>query len=205
MVSLTRPRRQPFRLDTLKAGPARVCRASHDAGFSLVEVLIAAGIFAAALVGLADLMTRAVVAGLAARRTTYAVLLAEQKVEELAALAYGFDAAGLPTTDVSSDTARAPTAPAGGTGLTPSGASLARDTSGFVDYVDGWGTRRTSQADGGLFVRRWSLESPAGWADDGLVVQVYVSDRPARGPVAVPGHRQPGEARLFTVRARLAR
>lgn len=166
--------------------------------------MIAAGIFATALVALADLMTRAVVAGLAARRTTYAVLLAQQKVEELAALGYGYDAAGAAATDVSSDTAQSPTAASGGTGLMSSGASLDHDTFGFVDYVDGWGARRTSQADGGLFVRRWSIARPPGWADDGLVVQVYVSDRPARAPGAVPGHRLAGEARLFTVRARLA-
>lgn len=175
-----------------------------DAGFSLVEVAVAAGIFAGALALVSDLVVRSLAAGLAARRTSYASLLAQQKVEELQALAFGRDAGGLPTTDAASDTARAPTSPSGGAGLSSSvPGSLDHDVAGFVDYVHFSGTRASGPADGAAFVRRWSIERPAGWADDGLVIQVFVTDRPGRAPGLTPGQRLEGEARLFTVRSRL--
>jgi hypothetical protein len=185
------------------SGP-RARRASSDAGFSVAEVAVAAGIFASALVAVADLVTRSVVVGLAARRTTYAALLAQQKVEELQALTYGYDANGVPATDAASDTAQAPTSTAGGTGLTSSMASLDRDEAGFVDYIRGDGARAARRDAGAVFSRRWSIVRPAGWPDDGLVIQVYVTDRPSRTAARVPGHRLDGEARIFAVRARLA-
>lgn len=184
--------------------PPAAGRADADAGFSLVEVAVAAGIFASAVVLLSDLIVRSVTAGLAARRTTYAALLAQQKVEELEALAYGRDAGGAPTTDVASDTARVPASASGGAGLSSSAAaSLDHDVPGFVDYVHPSGARASSPAGGAPFVRRWSIVRPPGWTDDGLVIQVFVTDRPGRAPGTVPGQRLDGEARVFTVRARL--
>jgi hypothetical protein len=178
---------------------------SSDAGFSLAEVAVAAGIFASALVAVADLVARSVVVGVAARRTTYAALLAQQKVEELRALTYGYDPSGVPATDTASDTAQAPTSVGGGTGLTSSMASsLDRDEAGFVDYVRADGVRAASRDAGAVFSRRWSIVRPAGWADDGLVIQVYVTDRPGRTAARPPGHRLDGEARIFAVRPRLA-
>ncbi len=170
----------------------------------MIEVAVAAGIFASALVFLSDLVTRSLVAGMAARRTTYAALLAQQKVEELHALAYGHDAGGVPTTDVASDTTQAPTSASGGAGLSSSAAAaLDHDVPGFVDYVHASGARASSPASGAPFVRRWSVARPSGWPDDGLVIQVFVTDRPGRTSGRAQGHRLDGEARLFTVRARL--
>lgn len=59
--------------------------ACPDAGFTLVEVLVAAGILAAALVSLAGLFPRAVEVNLAARTRVHATILAVQKIEELRA------------------------------------------------------------------------------------------------------------------------
>ena len=58
----------------------------------------------------ASLVTLAQLFGLdakniAARSTTYATVLAQQKVEELRGLTWGFDTQGLPISDTSSNTA----------------------------------------------------------------------------------------------------
>src|SRR4029079_1876548 len=71
------------------------------------------------------------------RNDTLATVLAEQKLEQLRALAYGFDMAGLPVSDINTDTSVSPPAADGGTGLQPSpGTALQQNTVGFVDHVD---------------------------------------------------------------------
>ncbi len=178
-------------------------RMVSEAGFSLTEVAVAAGIFASALVGLADVFTQAVTAGLAARRTSYASLLAQQKLEELESLAFGLEPDGRPVTDTLSDTAQQPVARAGGTGLAPSPPdTLERDTGGFVDYVHVDGRRTADAAEGAPFVRRWAVTPAPDDAADTLVIQVVVTDRPGRTPSG--GTRLAGEARVFTVRTRVA-
>lgn len=54
-------------------------------GFSLVEVVVATGLLATGLLALAHVMAAAVAANVAARNTTYATVLAGQKVEEMRA------------------------------------------------------------------------------------------------------------------------
>jgi Tfp pilus assembly protein PilV len=63
-----------------------------EAGFSLVEVLVAAGILATALVSIAALFPRAVEVNLAARTRVHATILAVQKIEELRASVSSSDA-----------------------------------------------------------------------------------------------------------------
>jgi prepilin-type N-terminal cleavage/methylation domain-containing protein len=58
-------------------------RAEH--GFSLLEVLIAAAILAAGLLSLAQLLAMTVSANAVAGRSTYAAVLAAQKLEDLRA------------------------------------------------------------------------------------------------------------------------
>jgi prepilin-type N-terminal cleavage/methylation domain-containing protein len=55
----------------------------RDAGFSLVEVLIATALLAASLAALADLFTISVKNNIAARHGTVATALAAQKIEQL--------------------------------------------------------------------------------------------------------------------------
>ena len=74
----------------------------HHRGFTLVETIIATGIFATAVVTLAQLVATSVHANAAARYRTLATLIAQQKIEYLrsdATLADGpavehFDASG---------------------------------------------------------------------------------------------------------------
>jgi Tfp pilus assembly protein PilV len=63
-----------------------------EAGFSLLEVCMAAGLVAAALVTLAALFAAAIESNLAARHQTYAVVLAQHKIEELRAIAPALEA-----------------------------------------------------------------------------------------------------------------
>src|SRR5688572_10383899 len=115
---------------------------SSASGFSLVEVMIATGILATALISLAQLFAISTTSNMSSRSTTFATVLAEQKMEELRALTWGFDSSGLPMTDTTSDTADVDDATTGGTGLTPSpGTALQENTDGYVDYVDMLGNK----------------------------------------------------------------
>jgi len=180
-----------------------------DSGFSLVEVLVALGLIAGALVALAQLFAISTESNLASRTTTYAVALAEQKLEELRALTYGFDAGGMPVTDLQSDTSASPETPSGGTGLNPSpGTVLAQNTPGYVDYLDRAGSKLGggSQPPGGaIYTRRWSIEPLPADPANTIVIQVLVTRR-GRVTIAFPTlSRLPGDVRLATVRTRKAR
>ena len=77
-------------------------------GFSLVEVMIAAGLLATALITLAQMFGLSTRSNVSSRNTTYANVLAEQKMEELRGLTWGFDGAGLPLSDSATNTAVSP-------------------------------------------------------------------------------------------------
>ena len=62
-----------------------VQRVQSDSGFTLPEVLVAAGILTSALVALAGLFTLSIQSGFESRTRTIETLLAQQKVEELLA------------------------------------------------------------------------------------------------------------------------
>ena len=120
-------------------------------GFSLIEVLVAIGIFTVAVVALAQLTAIAARANLQAGRTSFATVIAQQKIEEL-----------LPADLVSN--------------LSPAGA-LTTSLDGWFDFVDrhgrsvGTGARPPSGTD---YLRRWSVELVTG--TDTLLVQVAVID-----------------------------
>src|SRR6266850_6617525 len=92
---------------------------SSNAGFSLLEVMVATAILATSLVSLAQLFALSTRSNLASRNSTFAAVLAQQKLEELRSLAWGFDQVGLPISDISTDTTSTPEVSAGGTGLSP--------------------------------------------------------------------------------------
>jgi hypothetical protein len=180
---------------------------SPESGFSLVEVLIAAGLLATTLVSLAQLVALSIATNGASRNTTSASVLAAQKMEELRALVWGFDAAGARIADTQTDTTVAPELPAGGTGLASSPASALReDTPGWVDYVDRFGRKLATAVDTpgeAMFIRRWSVQPLAAGAADTLVIQVLVTRNRNRGAAAEGAvSRLPEEARLVTVRTR---
>jgi type II secretory pathway pseudopilin PulG len=182
-------------------------KSNGDSGFSLLEVLVAAFLLATALVTLAQLFAMSTRSNLHARNISYATLLAEQKVEELRALAWGFDTSGLPTTDVTTDTAT--DSPTDGTGLSPSPVtSLQENTEGYVDYIGQFGEKLgggTTPPDEAVYTRRWSVTPLPTNPNNTLILQVLVTpfrDRGAADAGAVT--RLPREARIVTVKTRKA-
>lgn len=178
-------------------------------GFSLVETLIASAILAVALVSLAELLAISTKANAVAKNGSIAMTLAVQKMEQLRGLAWGYDAAGLPFSDLTSDTTLPLERPTGGTGLSPSPAdSLRRNTDGYVDYLDVSGNQLgggTAPLPGSLYVRRWSIEPLPTNANTTLLLEVLVTrverGRADEGPMT----QQPEDAWLFSVKTRKAR
>jgi type II secretory pathway pseudopilin PulG len=180
---------------------------SNQRGFSLAETVVAVGIMTAALLTLAQLFAMAVAANTSAKNTTFATILAEQKLEQLRALAWGFDREGLPITDTSTDTSVDPETPNGGTGLSPSpNTALQQNTNGWVDWVDRDGKivgNGQNPPAGAMYLRRWSVEPLPTNPNNTIIIQVLVSrirDRGAadNGRVA----RLAEEARVMSIKTR---
>jgi type II secretory pathway pseudopilin PulG len=178
------------------------------AGFSLVEAMVATGLLATALVTLAQLFATSTRSNMGARSTTYAAVLAAQKIEELRSLTWGFDADGLPVTDNATNTAVNPEQPAGGRGLEPSPlTALQENTIGYVDYVDQWGNKVGNggqMAPGNaVYTRRWSITPLPTNPNNTLIIQVLVTRHKSRGSAdAGAVARLSEEARLLTVKTR---
>lgn len=190
----------------------KFCSSSKsEAGFSLIETMVATLLLATALVSTAQLMVVATRANVASQRSTYSATLAQEKMEQLRGLAWGFDDLGLPVNDFTSNISVDPPAPNGGVGLSPSpGDSLATNTVGYVDYLDRDGN---SLGGGGaapantVYVRRWSVEPLPTNPNNTLILQVMVFNLRDRadngnGPVL---DRVQDEARLISVKTRKSR
>ncbi len=188
-------------------------RCSNDAGFSLIEVLAAMVIITVALISLAQLFALSTRANFSSRSNTYAAMLAQQKMEQLRGLTWGYDILGLPVSDYTTDTSASEAisgcpASTGGasSGLSPSPwGTLQQNTVGWVDYVDQNGciVSGTAAADGGVYTRRWSVEPLPSNPNNTLILQVLVTRRSNRGG-ADAGNvaRLPEEARLMSVKTR---
>lgn len=183
----------------------RAAAAAED-GFSLLEVLVAATILTVALAALAQLFAVSARANGSAKATTYATLLAQQKMEQLRSLAWGFDRFGLPLTDSTTDVTVAPESAAGGAGLGPSPPdALRRNTTGYVDYLDGSGTvlgTGPTPPAGTVYIRRWSVVPTD--PPHTVVLQVMVTRIRNRGMegAATGGSRFPDAVRLVSVKTR---
>jgi prepilin-type N-terminal cleavage/methylation domain-containing protein len=177
-----------------------------DRGFTLIEVLVALALLGVIAAGVSVLIVVSIRDARAARDQTMAVALAGQRMEELRGLSWGMEAAtGTPVTDLTTDLGRSP--PDGsGNGLGPSPAnSLAVNTPGYVDYLDGrgqWvGTGATA-----TYIRRWHVEPMPGDPDT-LLLRVLVTTRvrdSSPPPAGQPRTRRAEEALLVTVRTRKA-
>ena len=170
-------------------------------GFSLLEVLFATTVLTVALAGLAQLFAVATRANSRAKATTYAAILAQQKMEQLRNLTYAFDALGLPRTDLDTDITVVPELPNGGTGLQPSPAgALGANTVGYVDYLDASGKSLGGLAPkpppGAVYIRRWSVEPLPINPDNTIVLQVLVTPTRHRGLAdrAIGGHTLAGRS-----------
>jgi prepilin-type N-terminal cleavage/methylation domain-containing protein len=189
-------------------------RFSNQSGFSLLESLVAMAILATGLVALAQLFAISTKANSSAKTSTFAVTLAQQKLEQLRGLTWGFDTVGLPVSDLATDITAVPQlagcpANAGGgngTGLSPSPAgTLAQDTPGWVDYLDNNGCviGGGQRPQGTVYTRRWSVEPLPTNPNNTLILQVLVTRRLDRG-AADQGSvaRMNEEARLMSVKTR---
>lgn len=127
-------------------------------GFTLLETLIATGIVVTAVAGLAQLV--AFSAGLARASSESAVALAaaQRKLETLRALEYGFDEAGVATSDRQLAPAR------------------------YVDWLDASGVE-VEEADA-AFVRRWQITTIDATEPSLIGIEVCVVDARARIPDA---------------------
>src|SRR3954470_2965350 len=187
--------------------PKREHETWREGGLALIEALVAAGLLAVALVTLCELFVAAMRSNLDSRSTTYATVLAQQKVEELRALTWGFDPEGIPITDTTTDTAVDPAQRFGGTGLSSSPATaLHRNTAGFTDYVDRFGHKLgggASPPPNTAYTRRWSIAPVPSSSANTVVIQVLVTPRFERG-AAEDGavRRLAGEARVVAVKTR---
>lgn len=180
---------------------------SKEGGFSLAEVLVAVGITTTALLALAQLFAMAVSANTAAKNTTFATVLAEQKLEQLRSLAWGFDPQGLPLSDTTSDTSRDPEQPTGGTGLQPSPSdALKQNTPGWVDYLDRNGTiigNLAAPPAQAVYFRRWSVEPLPTNPNNTIILQVLVGRIRNRGSADDGSVGRLGEeARVATIKTR---
>lgn len=144
-----------------------------DRGCSLLEVLVATSVVVVSVAALAQLSGAAIHTNARARSTTFAVLIAEEKMEALVATFAAQDAIGAPLA------------------ASPAGA-LDRDTPGYCDYV---------VQNGATYLRRWSIEVLPAFPDGARVLQVVATlSRGADANVDVT--RRPEAARLITVRMR---
>jgi len=176
--------------------------------------MIATGVMAVALVSLAQLFALSTRNNVSAKYSTTAAVLAEQKMEQLRGLMWGFDLLGLPLSDFTTNvagfepTGSCEAAAAGAAvGLTPSpGNTLAANVDGYVDYVDengcglGGGTDMPADA---IYIRRWLVEPLPTNPNNTLILQVLVTRRVDRG-AADEGSvmRLPDEARMVSVKTR---
>ena len=177
-------------------------------GFSLLEVLVSSALLATGLLTIAQLFTIATDSNRRARMSTSAAILAEQKMEQLRGLTWGYDLLGLPLSDVSSNISVVPATTTGGSGLAPSPAdSLIRNVPGFVDYLDAYGTwvgTGSYPPAGTVYIRRWSIEPLPTNPNNTLILQILVTRFQNRGTAADAGSvkRLPEEARLISVKTR---
>jgi prepilin-type N-terminal cleavage/methylation domain-containing protein len=184
---------------------------SGEKGFSLVETLIATTIMTVALASLAQLFALSTRNNQSARSTTFAATLAQQKMEQLRGLTWGFDVLGLPVTDLTTDIANVPPTDDEGTGLSPSPAdSLRKNYEGFCDFLDAYGQSLGTgiqPPDNAVYIRRWLVEPLPANPNNTIVLQVMVTVRRNRGTsdgTAGTDRRLPDEARIVSVKTRKA-
>jgi hypothetical protein len=177
---------------------------SDEDGITLLDALVATAILVTVTTGVAGLLTWSTRAVAAAGTSTTAIWLAQQKLEQLAALEWSVDEGGLARSDESTSVAVDPMR-ASGPGLRASPAPAADvNTAEYLDFTGADGSWRGNAAPrpGAAFVRRWSVVPLAGDPQNTLVITVSVRPLSEAGR----GSRQVSSgATLQTVRTRLLR
>lgn len=185
---------------------------SSSRGFSLVEVLVSMGLLTVVSLGVAQLFGLSTRANYTAKGQTTTTVLAEQKLEELRSLMWGFDTEGLglPVSDTTTNLAVYPHT-SNGTGLNPTPAgSLEENTAGCVDFLDAngaWVGTGLTPPGNAVYIRRWAIQPLPTNPNNTLVLQVLVTPvktEALRTRTADARTRQPGDSRIITVKTRKA-
>ncbi len=184
----------------------------NNRGFSLIEVIISMALLTTVSLGVAQIFAMSTRMNLVAHGQTSATSMAEQKLEQLRGLTWGFDlqGQGLPLSDNTTNLAVFPPTATGG-GLNPSPSdSLERNAPGYVDFLDangtwiGTGTTPTGTA---VYIRRWSITPLPTNPNNTLVLQVLVTpvaSEATRVTTAFTRTRMLTDALLVTVKTRKA-
>lgn len=169
--------------------------APRDAGFTLIEVLVAAAILAIVAGGVALAAAIPARALVRTRAETIAVLCGSERIEQLRSLGWGWGSRYAPRAEADTSTSLSRAVPDGsGAGIGLGAATLESDTPGQVDYLDASGRWIGEDITAGArFVRRWSIV-PLPGASQALRIAVRVID--LRGIAA--------DVNLVTVKARVA-
>jgi prepilin-type N-terminal cleavage/methylation domain-containing protein len=183
---------------------------TNQSGFSLIETLIAVALLAGGVLATAQMFILATKGNAVAMQATYTATLAQEKMEQLRGLRWGFDLVGLPVQDYTTDISVDPPT-GGGVGLSPSpDNSLSSNVAGYVDFIGRDGSSLgggPTVPDGTVYVRRWSVEPLPTNPNNTLILQVLVFPFAARddsGAGAVLDRKRE-EARLITVKTRKSR
>ena len=180
-----------------------------EAGFTIVEVLIALMLVASIATGVAQLFHVAVASTQSARHQTSTSALAVQKLEQLRALRWTLAPdTGLPDHDASTDLSTDPATNTGaGLSSSPAG-TLAANTPGYVDYLDARGTwvgTGATPPGRAVYIRRWSINPLPSDPGNTLLLQVLVTTIRRANQASVGSgerFRLPDEALVAAVRTR---
>lgn len=184
----------------------------NSRGFSLIEVMVSMTLLTVVSLGVAQVFAVSTRSNHVARGQTSATTLAEQKLEQLRGLTWGFDldGQGLPLSDTTTNLAAHPPT-ANGSGLNPSPVdSLEENTAGYVDYLDANGTwvgTGATPPGTAMYIRRWSVQPLPTNPNNTLVLQVLVTPvatEAGRVESADPRTRMVTDALLVTVKTRKA-
>lgn len=183
---------------------------SSSRGFSIVEVVVSMGLLTVVSLGVAQLFALSTRANVVARSQTSTTTLAEQKMEQIRGLTWGFDVEGLglPVSDTTTNLAMYPPAK-NGSGLNPSPSdALEENKTGFVDYLDAngqWVGTGTVPPASAVYIRRWAILPLPTNPNNTLVIQVLVTpvaNENVRAATGVARRRMRGDAVLTTVKTR---
>ena len=181
---------------------------SSNRGFSLIEVTVSMGLLTVVALSVAQLFAVSTRANFVAKGRSSATARAEQKMEQIRSLTWGFDSEGLglPVSDTTTNLSVFPLAQ-NGTGLNPSPAnSLVTNVPGFFEYLDANGTW-VAQPGQAAYVRRWAIRPLPTNPNNTLILQVLVSpmvDDLNQAAAGGPRRRLPGDALITTVKTRKA-
>lgn len=207
-----------------------MCRRHRgEAGFSLPEVLVSMVIMATALVGMAQLFALSTRVNYSGKGQTSTGALAQEKLEQLRALTWGFDNMGLPYNDTTTNLSMYPPT-TNGPGMTPApGGTLDTNTMFWVDYLDEFGdcaarqntsTRwdpvtnactqpGTTAPTSAVYVRRWTIDPLPIDPNDSVILQVSVTNAGADATALLAKpmiprstYRVAQESRLITMKTR---